>query len=305
MTKRTAYWLDYLRSHSHITALLVGLAASIAVSMPWGGDAFLLGLLSVLALDTVAVAIVPSLPPFREWADRKERAAILVEVHNRLMEEINAHGGSTHVDSFSQMSKRVASLYRMADDPSSTLNHHDVQGLEDATMDYLRLCLSDAVLKAARRKGADSSSVIEDKLREVRDTLARGGFGAQEIQQLRRAESEFSEALARQGRMASRKAALEASLLAMPVRMEEVYQMVMTTPSAGNLGSLLEDSLSRLRITEEVSIELDQELGYTVPSMTAAPVAKVTSPQISPTAQTAQAAQTQRNKIASTTSRRS
>jgi hypothetical protein len=263
VNKRTPYWLDFLRHPAHTTAVLAGLAGSLIASLPWGGDAFALGLLAMAAIEIVAVAFVPSHPAFREWADDKERRKRRAELHERLMQEIDAHGGSNHLQSFTQMEQRVASLYRMAGDASSTLTRHDVEQLEDATLDYLRLCLSDAVMKDSRRKGGDRVSAIESRLREVRVQLSQSGLSTEEVQQLRRAEADFAEALARQGRMASRKAMLEASLVSMPVRMEEVYQMVMTSPRAGNLGTLLEDSLSKLRITEEVSMELDNELGLT------------------------------------------
>jgi hypothetical protein len=261
VTVKPTYWLEYLKHPVHKTVLMAGVAASVLASLPWGGDAFALGLLAIAALETVAVAVVPSLPPFREWADKKARRERLGTLQERLMAEINAHGGSNHLQSFVQMQERVSSLYRMARDPSSTLSLHDVEQLEDSTFDYLRLCLSDAVMKDSRRKGNDPQALIEGKLADVRAQLQRPGLTPHEAQQLRRAEADFVEALARQGRMASRKAVLDAALVSMPVRMEEVYQMVMTSPRAGNMGSLLEDALAKLRLTEEVTMDLDQELG--------------------------------------------
>lgn len=270
MNKRTPYWQDYLYSEPHRLGLMAGLAVSVMASLPWGGNAFVLGLLATVAIDIVGAVLVPSLPVFRAWADKKERTEVLAETKKRLQEEIQNHGGSIHLDSFAQMTNRVASLHRMANDPSSTLKLHDVRQLEDATLDYLRLCLSDAVLQSSMRKGNDTSGLIEDRLDEVRSTLSNGNLSAQETHQLRKAEAGFVAALTHQSRMSTRRAALDASLYGMPVRMEEIYQMVMTAPSAGNLGSLLEESLARLRITEEVSLDLDIELGLglDVPAIT-------------------------------------
>lgn len=267
MNKKTPYWLDYLRHPSHLMALGVGCVAALAASLPWGGDGFGLTLIALLALETVAIAVIPSLPPFRAWADKQERHRELGQMYERFTTEIKGHGGSDHLQNFSQMTDRVASLYRMAEDANSTLTRFDVQQLEDTTIDFLRLCLSDAVMKETRSKGGDSEASIQNKLREVQQAMQRPGLSPHEMVQLRRAETDFADALRRQSRMASRRAMLDAALLSMPIRMDEVYQMVMTAPRNGNMGSLLEESLAKLRISEEVSMDLDQELGgMSIPS---------------------------------------
>lgn len=274
MNKKTPYWLDYLQHPSHLMAVGVGFVAALLASLPWGGDGFGLTLLTMAALETVALVTVPSLPPFKEWADKKERNENLGAMYTRLMAEIKEHGGSDHLQNFSQMTDRVASLYRMADDGNSTLTRFDVQQLEDTTVDFLRLCLSDAVMKSMRRKGTNEQQ-IEKSLQDVRASMQRQGITQGEMQQLRRAEADFSEALKRQSRMASRRVMLDAALVSMPIRMDEVYQMVVTAPRNGNMGSMLEESLQKLRISEEVSMDLDQELGsLSIPSYTpaAAPI---------------------------------
>lgn len=273
MSKKNPYWLDYLQHPSHLMAVGVGFVVALVASLPWGGDGFGLTLLTMAALETVAIVTIPSLPPFKEWADKKERNEQLGAMYTRLMAEIKEHGGSDHMQNFSQMTDRVASLYRMAEDANSTLTRYDVQQLEDTTIDFLRLCLSDAVMKEIRRKGTNEGS-IQNSLRDVQQALQRPGLSQPEIAQLRRAEADFTESLRRQGRMASRRAMLDAALVSMPIRMDEVYQMVMTAPRNGNMTSLLEESLQKLRISEEVSMDLDMEIGgISLPSYTpAAPV---------------------------------
>jgi hypothetical protein len=61
--------------------------------------------------------------------------------------------------------------------------------------------------------------------------------------------------------MGARRSALEATLVSMPVRMEEVYQMVMSSPQAGNLSQLLEESVSKLRLAEEAALDMEHALG--------------------------------------------
>lgn len=270
MNKKTPYWLDYLQHPSHLMAVGAGFVTALLASLPWGGDGFGLTLLTMAALEVVAVAVIPSLPPFKAWADKEERNKELAAMYERLQAEIKGHGGSDHLQNFSQMTDRVASLYRMADDGNSTLTRFDVQQLEDTTVDFLRLCLSDAVMKSMRRKGTNDTQ-IEKSLQDVRQAMQRQGITQGELQQLRRAEADFVEALKRQSRMASRRVMLDAALISMPIRMDEVYQMVVTAPRNGNMGSMLEESLQKLRISEEVSMDLDQELGsLSLPSYTPA-----------------------------------
>ncbi|MCW5321122.1 hypothetical protein [Verminephrobacter aporrectodeae] len=279
MSKKTPYWLDYLQHPAHLMAVGVGCVAALVASLPWGGDGFGLTLLAMAALETVAIAVIPGLPRFRQWADEQERNRTLNQMYARLQAEIEAHGGSDHLQNFLRMTDRVASLYRMAEDAHSTLTRFDVQQLEDTTIDFLRLCLSDAAMKEARHKGSDSESTIRNKLHEVQQAMQRPDLSQHEMVQLRRAESDFTEALRRHSRMASRRAMLDAALLSMPIRMDEVYQMVMTAPRSGNMGSLLEESLAKLRISEEVSMDLDQELGLPIPPYrSAAPVAAPQAP---------------------------
>jgi hypothetical protein len=61
--------------------------------------------------------------------------------------------------------------------------------------------------------------------------------------------------------MDARRSALEASLVSMPVRMEEVYQMVMASPQTSNLSQLLEESVSKLRLAEEAALDMEHALG--------------------------------------------
>jgi hypothetical protein len=118
------------------------------------------------------------------------------------------------------------------------------------------MCLSDAALRATQAR--DVAGEIGRKLKAVQQRLQQADLSAEEAQQLERAQGEYQEALARQARMQSRRSSLEAQLIAMPLRLEEVYQMVMTSPSAGGLRELLDESVSKLRIAEEVALDVDE-----------------------------------------------
>ncbi|HSW06764.1 hypothetical protein [Aquabacterium sp.] len=258
-SQRTPYWLAALK-HPVNTALSLGLlTVSLGLSLPWGADGLGLGLLALAAVELVGLVIVPSLPPFRAWVDKRDRVNARHARHEQLSQEIASHGGSPHVERYAQMCSRVTSLYRMAGDSSTALTEREVEQLDDLTLDYLRMCLSDAVMRGGAK--VDLTSAVSHKLRDVQRRLDAGGLGRDDEQQLRQAKADYEEAIARQSRMEARRSALEASLVSMPVRLEEVYQMVMSSPRAGNLGQMLEESVSKLRLAEEAALDVEHALG--------------------------------------------
>jgi hypothetical protein len=256
--EKPSYWQAFL-GHRYNRLLMLGVtAASVLASLPYGWDALGLGMLGLVAIEMIGLAIVPGLPNFQLAVNERVRREQRLAARERLLAEVMAHGGSSHLASYDQMSRRIASLYRTASDASTSLTTREVEQLDDLTLAYLRMCLSDAVLRSP--EGGDFAAGVNRKLRTVDERLQAGGLGRDEETQLRRAKAEYEEALARRARISSRRTALEASLVAMPVRLEEVYQMVMTAPKDGNLGELLEESVAKLRLAEEAALDIDQAL---------------------------------------------
>ncbi len=258
MRARPIWWAFLKHPYNRLLALgIVG--ASVVLSVPWGGDGFGLGMLALAAAQMIGMAVVPGLPSFQLSVDRQDRMRAREVRREGLLLEVKAHGGSVHLRSYEQMCARVASLYRTARDRGTALTLREVEQLDDLTVDYLRMCLSDAVAKGGDK--AELAAGVVRKLREVENRIGAGALNREDEQQLLRAKADYEEAIARQTRMASRRSALEASLVSMPVRMEEVYQMVMTSPRAGNLGQLLEESVSKLRLAEEAAQDIERMVG--------------------------------------------
>lgn len=259
MKPEVSYWKAFLTHPYNQVVVWAAAAVGVLASFPYGWDALALSLLALAAVEVVGLAVVPGLPPFMASVDQKARREAREARRERLLGEIKIHGGSNHLRAYEQMCQRVESLYRMAADSSTNLSEREVEQLDDLTVNYLAMCLSDAAIRA--KDGGEGSGAAERKLRVVMQRLAQGGLAQDEQQPLLRAKLEYEEAMARQQRMEIRRTALEASLVSMPVRMEEVYQMVMTAPSAGQLGALLEESISKLRTAEEVNFDVEAAFG--------------------------------------------
>jgi len=259
MNDKPSYWQAFLL-HRHNQLAVLGISAlSVLASFPFGWEALVLGLLGLVAVEMTGLAVVPGLPNFQLAVNERVRREQRDAARETLLREIQAQGGSAHLESYEQMSARVASLYRTASERSNSLTVREVERLDDLTLDYLRMCVSHAAMR--NPENGDFAAGVNRKLRAVQERLQRGGLDGEEETQLRRAQAEYEEALARQARIVSRRSALEATLVAMPIRLEEVYQMVMTAPRDDDLSQLLEESVSRLKLAEQVALDIEQPYG--------------------------------------------
>lgn len=194
MKSEPSYWLAFL-NHPYNIGLMTGMfGAGVLASYPFGMDGLILTFLAFLAVEVIGLATVPALPSFRAAVNKEAERREVRETSARLLAEINQHGGSPHVRSYERMASRVESLYRIAADASTALSERDVAQLETLTLDYLRQCLSDSVLK-----GQDDEGVADSLKRQIRgldQRIERGGLDADEKAQLTRARAEFERLLA-------------------------------------------------------------------------------------------------------------
>lgn len=255
MSESRRYWPAFLVHPANQVLVLGGTAAGVLASVPFGWDALGLVMLAIAAIEVVGLAVVTSLPPFRRAVDDQARRDARKARRERLLEEIDAHRGSSYIKMYHQMDVRVQSLYRMAADRSTTLTYREVEQLDDLVVGYLAMCLSEAVTDP--KEAGETTALAQRKLRGVEQELKNQGLDAGQVQQLRRTKAEYEEVLARQARMVSRRGALEANLVSMPVRLEEVYQMVVAAPASGDLGGLLEESVAKLRAAEELTLDVE------------------------------------------------
>jgi hypothetical protein len=259
--KPRSYWSEFLLHPANQTVVLGGLALGFLAAMPFGWDALGLSVLALAAVETIGLAVVPGLPPFRAWVEKRHARAAREARREQFLRQLDTsvNGGSEHLADYQRMVERVDSLYGLARSSSSSLTEREVGQIDDLVVGYLGLCVSDAMLR--RQGDLTGPETLQKKLKSVRARLGDPNVTAEEAQQLRRAQAEYEEAIARLARMASRASALEASLATMPVRLEELYQMVMTAPSGGDLSSMLEESVERLRFAETVDVDIEEILG--------------------------------------------
>jgi ATP-dependent Lon protease len=248
---------------------------AVFASIPFGWGALGAVVVTALGVDALLALVVPDLPSFRASVDAEINSTSRVERQNRLLSELSQRGETRALETFEHMRSRVLALYQTAGDASTTLTKGDVDKLADLTVDYLNLCLVNVSLKERRAQVSDED--VRKRVAALQSQLKTPSLAADEERQIQKAMAEYVEAGNRSRRLEVRRSALEATLLSLPDKLEEVYQLVMAAPFSSEMGNKIEESLSRLRIAEEVSAEFDSsELFNLGPLETTAPASTVT-----------------------------
>ena len=275
MSDKPSYLGAFLRHPANRMALLTATCAAVFASIPYGWNG--LALVGVVALGTEVLAAlgIPELPPFKAWVDREHRRQTRAQRQSRLLDELASLGDSSALASYRHMVSRVQALYMTASDSRTTLTREDVEKLEDLTVDYLGLSVVNLTLK--QRKDRASEDLVVNRIAGIQTQLQKPGLPDDEQRQLRNALAEYTEVMNRSRRLAVRRSALEATLISMPDKMEEVYQLVITSPYSTDMGGKLEESLARLRIAEEVAAEFDESPDLSAQSFELPPI-KAASP---------------------------
>jgi len=250
---KPSYLGAFLKHPTNRNAMLTAAVLAVFASIPLGLSG--LALVGILALGTEALAAltVPSLPSFRASVDRAQRFEARTERKAQLIADIRQFGDSRVLSTYQHMWTRVQALYQTVQQKRTSLSQPDVEKLEDMTLDYLGLCAVNLSLK--QRKDHASVEAAERGMAAVQAQLKRADLPDDEARQLRAALAQYEDTLQRSRRLAVRRSALEATLVALPEKLEEVYQLAITSPYSTDMGSKLEESLSRLRIAEEVAAE--------------------------------------------------
>jgi hypothetical protein len=274
LPSKPSYLGAFLRHRVNRMALMTSGVVAIFASIPFGWTG--MALVGVMALGTEVLAAlgVPELPNFKAWVDREHQQQNRSARRLQLLQEVSNYGDTNALATYQHMFGRVQALYATAGDTRSSLTRQDVEKLEDLTVDYLGLCVVNLSLK--QRKDHASEELAAKRIAGLQAQLVHPGLPPEQARQLRTALAEYTEVMQRSRRLAVRRSALEATLLAMPDKMEEVYQLVITAPYSSDMGGKLEESLSRLRIAEEVAAEFDSPADFELNDRPGAPIRSAT-----------------------------
>ena len=257
--EKPSYLKAMLTSQGNLYALLSSAALGTVLSIPYGFGVGALPLIAFAAGEAIAAMYLPASISFRDRVDRQARRQARQTARNHLLQEIEARcpRGSAAFQSLlrtsERMSERIAALYDHAASSQTRLSMPDVERLEDAAIDFLKMRLAVEVIED--RASQINLTEIERRIASLDREIAAPRPGS-DLRQLRKARAEYVGIIERYHRMSSRKRALEAAMLSMPDQMEEIYQTIMTGSSGDEGGAHLEESIARLRLQEDIEAEL-------------------------------------------------
>lgn len=272
-----SYLREMLLSQGNVYALLGSLAAGALLSIPFGFGIGAIPLIGFAAGEAIAAMYIPASPSFRERVDRRYRNAARQAARAHLIEEIERRAMrrgefEQTLSVYERMTERLDSLYRLAADGRTQLSARDVEKLEDATLEYL--CVRLALLVIEQRAGSIDLEDVQRRIDAIDRDLASPRPGT-DVRSLQKARADYLALAARHRRMTSRKTALEAAVLSMPDQMEEIYQAIVTAPTAEGLGARLDEAVANLRLQEDIEGELEEDLAQELPGLVV-PIARAT-----------------------------
>jgi len=268
--KKPSYLKEMLTSQGNLYAALGSLAAGALLSIPFGFGIGAIPLVAFAAGEAIAALYLPGSITFREKTDRKFRTRVRETTRTRLIQEIKARIRKQSVfdqqlKAWLRMRERVESLYRHAGDTRTNVTAQEVERLDDTTVEYLYLWLARLVID--ERAAAVDMKDIQQRIITIDREVAAARPGV-DLRQLQKARAEYVSLVERHNRMLSRRTAIEAAMLSMPDQLEELYQGIITNPTAGGFALKLDDMIDKLQLQEEIEAELSGEIEAVLPGVT-------------------------------------
>ncbi len=256
--EETSYLKEMLYSQTNINVFLTTLASSAFLSFPYGWAGAALPLVLFAAGELIAAMFIPSSGSFRHAVDRKYRLRRRQAAQAHIRDEISrrADASNPNWSVFERMLQRAASLREMLKFRGTTLTERDVERMEDAAFDFLTLWL--ASLSIQERLASLRKADLDRRLEAVdRDAGEDAGGDRASFD---RARADLQELITRRQRLSSRRAAVDAAILALPDAVEEIYQATITAPIAGDVERRLQDAVDRLNIEAQLEQSYREEL---------------------------------------------
>ena len=236
------------------------------MSIPFGLGMGFVPLIAFAAGEGIAALFIPSHPAFKEAVDKKQRAAQREEIRRHLSDQIEMRAGEearSIWSTYHRMRERLKSFTQIAANRDTGLSDRDVERLEDSTNDFLGLWL--AKLVTEEREQTLNEGVIRRRYHDVLAQLETVGSGV-ERKRLLKARDDLEGVLRRREGLKSRAASVEAAMVAMADTFEELFQQIIMNPTSGDVTRHLDEAVQRMRIEENLDLELERELSSIVES---------------------------------------
>lgn len=270
--EETSYLKEMVSHPASVYGGLAALAAGAILSIPLGLGFAAIPVLIYAAGEGIASLFVPSSPVFREAVNRRKRAERRSAMRQHLEEEITKRVGADHRlwGTVKRMDERLRSLEGIAKNSSTTLSLRETERMAEVVVNFLGLWLARLII-AERLESMDDRR-LAGRIQYIDQQIA-GAATPVDRKRLERAREDLTRVAGRRDSLRARETALDAAMLAMADAFEEVYQQIITDPSATDVTRSLEEAVSRMGVQQELEMAVDDELADLLPGRRAAAAA--------------------------------
>lgn len=268
--EQTNYLTEVLGHPVSVSGWLAVISAGALLSLVAGGGAAAIPALMWTGAQSIAALFLPGSPVFREWVDKKKRAERREAQRKHLTEEIQARltahrfrgeGLNAEVARYGQayerMRERLTAMTKMASNQSAAISPYDLEKLDDATVDYLRLIYARITLR--ERIDAQDERDLDRKLALLERQLENATGGVEE-KKLRVARDDLQRLIEKRSGLPAQEAALSAQLLSTSEAFEELYHHLQTQGGGADVARFLKDATERVELEQEIAMDVDTEL---------------------------------------------
>jgi Xaa-Pro aminopeptidase len=275
-SEREPSYVGEVVTHQYtLYGLLSSLAAGSLLAGPYPLGIASLPLVLFSGALGLALVFVPSSSRFRHWVNarqaRERREGIRAHLTSEL--EVRQMGDHPHWATYQRLCERIASLRALSRDKTTAIGESDIDKLDDATLDYLGLWL--AGFSMSERYETLRDQDLEQRIERVAQQIAEAR-SADRVR-LEKARVDLQRLLRSRERIESHSTALEANMLSMADAIEEVYQGVIQNPTASDARAQVQAAVERIRIEEDLSAALEEDLVEVLPRSSQLNVARKTA----------------------------
>lgn len=280
-----SYFKEMLGSSLSKLGLGAAVAAVIPAAIIGGPGLGLFPLLVAAGGTAIAGLFVPSSPVFRHRVNRRLRSEKREELRKRFLQRLAVEEGRTEVaarlgglslletehdisqlewnplvegyrNDYLRMAQRLDTLVELAEGSESGVTRDEVEKLQDATVDYLRLVYARKNL--LERLDTSRQDEVDLRIAELDQQIENAPAAL--AARLQRAREDLERTKDHVAQLPARDAAVAAQLLTMAETFEELYHRITADPAASNVSSYLSEATQKLSIEEELQWAADSEI---------------------------------------------
>jgi hypothetical protein len=271
--EKTNYLAEVIGHPASMSGAMASVTTAAVLSVASGFGLAAVPVIFYMATTSIAALFLPSSPVFRAWIDKRKRGerreVLRQELTQRIARVLDQPRGRNDAfwqevreygNTYQRMRDRLTAITELVQSRNAVMSHFDLERLDDATVDFLRLVHARVTLR--ERMEAQDARDIERKI-ELVERQAEDAPTPSERKKLESAATDLQRLLDRRRALPARDAATAAQLLTMSEAFEDLYHQLSSagaTTGTVDIGEFLHETSEKLRFEEEVDLEVDAEL---------------------------------------------